>query len=115
MKDITTTWTKKELKAYLLLYCANADFVITEEEKKLMRSKVEDAAFEQVRQEFETDSDYERIQKIMSTTERLGYSNDQINILMADMKSVFLSDGSYDILEKNMFTALKRILRQPPS
>ncbi len=31
MSDYTTTWSKQELSAYVLLYCANANLSETEE------------------------------------------------------------------------------------
>ena len=38
MSDFKTQWTKVEFKTYLLLYCAHADYVETEEEKEMILS-----------------------------------------------------------------------------
>ena len=40
MENYKTTWSREEFQAYLLLYCASADFVITEEEREIIKSKL---------------------------------------------------------------------------
>ena len=39
MEEFITLWTREELKAYILLYCAYANFVETEAEKEYIKSK----------------------------------------------------------------------------
>jgi leucyl-tRNA synthetase len=45
MSEYSTKWSKEELEAYLLFYCANADFIETDEEKKFIHSKVSDNVY----------------------------------------------------------------------
>ncbi|MFT4670274.1 MAG: hypothetical protein ACI9HJ_001854, partial [Ulvibacter sp.] len=40
MSDFNTNWTKTELSAYTLLYCAHGNFTETSEELELVKSKV---------------------------------------------------------------------------
>ncbi len=40
MENYKTTWSREEFQAYLLLYCASADFVITEKEREIIKSKL---------------------------------------------------------------------------
>ena len=111
MKDFTTDWSKEELKAYLLLYCAHADIVESEEEKQLIISKVGEDKYEEIHKEFENDNDYQSIQKIKSTLERYDYSEDELDLLFYEIKQLFLSDGEYDTLERNIEMGLKHILQ----
>ena len=111
MSEGSTNWTKKELKAYLLFYCANADFIETEEEKELIQSKIKEDKLNKIYKEFKNDNDYQRIQKIQSTIEDKEYSQSEIDSLILDITNLFLSDGKYDQLEENIFLGLKRILR----
>ena len=38
------------------------------------------------------------------------YNADDLKLLFNDIKTLFLSDGEYDILERNMFLFLKKLL-----
>lgn len=111
MKEHNTQWTKEELSAYLLLYCANADYIETEEEIELIRSKVDRERYKAIHKEFDNDNDYQSIQKIESTIERLKLSEEQIDTLIGEMKTLFASEGNYDAAENALFTGLKKILK----
>lgn len=112
MEDSATNWTQMELKAYMLLYCAYADFVITAEEKELIKSKVGLNEYQKIHKEFEEDNDYQRIQKINSTIARFEYSQEELDEIFQSIKSLFLSDGEMDILEKNIYRGLKKLLQK---
>ena len=108
---MNTNWTKEELNAYILIYCANADFTESKNEMDLIKSKIPTSVFEKVHHEFKKDNDYQSIQKIQSSLERLGFTNDEKNLLLFDIKKIFLSDDNYDILEKNLMRGLNRIFK----
>ena len=111
MSSSNTNWSKSELRAYLLLYCANANFVKTKEETEQIKSKIDKDLFKSINKEFDGDNDYQSIQKIESTIERLHYNSEQIENLKDEIKALFLSDGNYDQMEKTMFFALNKILK----
>lgn len=112
MKDFTTNWNKQELKAYILLYCAYADFVENEYEKDHILSIVDKEVYKEMHKEFDADNDYQRIQKIQHSLEALDYSKKQIAKLEDKMMELFLSDGEYDLLEENMHRLIKRLLEK---
>lgn len=112
MTDFITDWTHEELKAYMLLYSAHADYVVTEEEKEYIKSKVDANDYKKIRREFEKDNDYQRVQKIHSTIERLNYSKEEIDEAFQSIKDLFLSDGEIDILEQNIYRGLKHLLKK---
>ena len=111
MKHQTTNWNKEQLSAYILLYCANADFSESKEETELILSKVQGDEYQSVRSEFEADNDFQSIQKIETTIERLGYSSAQIDDLINEMRKLFMIDGEFDAAENTLFTGLKKILK----
>ncbi len=111
MEDFTTNWTHEELKAYMLLYCAHADFNVSKEEKKFIKSKVGDNKYKKINKEFEGDNDYQQIQKINAAIERFEYSKDEIDNIFQSMKKLFLADGEVDILEQNLYRGLKHLLK----
>ncbi|GAA3630269.1 hypothetical protein [Flavivirga jejuensis] len=111
MKDFKTDWTKEELKIYILIYCANADFSESKAEIDYIKSKIETSDFEKIHDEFKKDNDYQSIQKIRSSIKDHGYTNDAVDRLFEEMKTLFLSDNKYDILEQNLYRGLNRILK----
>ena len=60
--------------------------------------------------EFINDNDYKRIQKIIDTAERLNLSKTNINEFFKEIEDLFNADGKFDILEKEVFIGLKRVL-----
>ena len=47
-----TNWTEDELKAYLLIYCANADFTESKIEIDFIKSKILSSNFDKIHREF---------------------------------------------------------------
>ncbi|HNQ68783.1 MAG TPA: hypothetical protein PKN32_10420 [Bacteroidales bacterium] len=111
MEKNNTNWTKEELKIYILIYCANADFLESKSEIDFIESKMQTSNYEKIHAEFENDNDYQSIQKIRLSIKEHGYTNDEINSLFREIKELFLSDKKYDILEQNLNRGLSRILK----
>ena len=103
-------WTKEELVAYILLFTAHSNFDEDNHERNVIISKVDMQTFQRIHDEFDSDNDYQSIQKIIKGIEAHNYSKDDLNSLFSDIKLLFLSDGEFDVLERNMFTYLKKIL-----
>ena len=112
MQNQTTNWNKQQLSAYILLYCANADFSESEEETKIILSKILGSEYESIRKEFENDNDFQSIQKIQAAVARLGYSKAEIDNLVSEMNNLFLADGEFAATEKAIQSGLKMILKQ---
>lgn len=111
MEEINTLWSREELKAYILLYCAYADFIETEAEKEYIKSKVGEEKYNKIHKEFDDDSDYQRIQKIQATVAQYNYSKNEIDRLFENIKKMFLTDGPVDILEENIYRGLQHLLK----
>jgi len=105
--NFETTWNKKEFKAYVLLYCSQADFEESNSERGLIVKKVGKENYNHIHEELEQDNDYARIQKIIAAAKRLNYNHEQ---MIKDMKAVFFADGDFDAVEEAMFLMLKRVL-----
>ncbi len=112
MTSINTDWTRKEFKAYLLLYASETDQVITEEEKELILESISKGDYHKIHDELEQDNDYQSVQKILHNIEKYNYSKEDVSGLLRDIKNLFLSDGHFDTVEKNMLIALKRLLQK---
>lgn len=110
MSDSSNHWSKNDLQAYLLLYCANADFLVNEEEIEIIKSKVNSSDYKVISKEFNDDNDYQSIQKIQDAIKRLDLSEHQVDDLISETKALFLADGDFDATEKAMFAGLKKLL-----
>jgi hypothetical protein len=111
MSDHKPDWTKDELSAYLLLYCANANFVESEEEIKLIRSKVSPAKYRSIHEAFEQDNDYQSARKIQLAVQQLGLSPKEIDGLIQEMRQLFFADGDFEQAEKAVFLGIKHLLK----
>jgi len=100
-------WNKDELLAYILLFAAQSDFKESNHERNVIISKVDMQTFQKIHDEFDNDNDYQCIQKITKSIEQHNYDKD---LLIAELKNLFFSDGDFDVNEQNMLMSLNRIL-----
>ena len=107
--EFITNWTKEELKIYLLIFCANADFTESKIEIDFIKSKTNSDFFDRIHKEFENDNDYTSIQKLRLALDRHNYSTDSIKGILDDVKDLFMSDGTFDPLEENLLRGLNHI------
>jgi len=63
MNEINPHFSKDEFHAYLLFYCANADFVEQEEEMEFIKSKTENEVFEKMHMQFQTQTTFSKNSK----------------------------------------------------
>ena len=103
-------WTKAELQIYILLLCANADSVETEEEIALIKSKTDKATFEKMYQEFSGDSEEDSLEKIQDNLALHEYSHKEIAELRREMFEVFFSDKKFSMMENTLDKILDNIL-----
>ena len=104
-------WTKKEFKAYVLLYAAQSNYIETEEESNYILSKVSEDVFNGIHTEIVHDNDFQSMEKIKNYLTENNYSEEDKEELLKDIKNVFFADGSVDVLEKNVFLFLKKFLK----
>jgi hypothetical protein len=104
------SWTKDEFKTYVLLYAAQSNYIETESESNYILSKVDEALFNRIHTEIVHDNDYQTMEKIKNYLSENKYSTEDKESLLKDIKNVFFADGSVDILERNVFIFLKKII-----
>lgn len=103
-------WSYNEFLAYLLLYAANADFEINEEERKLLLSGLNTYDYNKISKAFDKCNDYERLQ-IIGTYRDLYYPDDESKEkILNDLRNVFLADEEYNSVERAVFMGLRKVL-----
>lgn len=104
-------WTNDEFLAYTLLFAAHADFLFDKEEKDLILTKVNIHAYTNVVNELLNDNDYQSLQKILKHIQQNKYSEKDIDVLLHEIELLFMCDGEYGVLEKNMMMNLTKLLQ----
>jgi uncharacterized protein (DUF2225 family) len=110
MESMATNWLKIELRTYFLIYCANADFDASKEDFDYIASRTDQVVYEKMLKEFSRDSDYQSIQKIQSSVERLNVDKAEIDSFLSQMREMFMEDGRFSELEKTLIMGLKHVL-----
>jgi hypothetical protein len=110
MKETTANWNEHEFKVYLLLYAANADFHLSEEEREIILSKASQDEFKHVSKAFEKDNDFERLETILSFREKFYPTDSDIERLKKDLCELLSCDDGMNLYERNFFILLKKLL-----
>ena len=108
---MTQNWNKEEFTAYVLLYVAQSNYIETEDERKFILSKVDEKSFNAIHTEIVHDNDNQSMKKIKEYLTENKFTEADKNKLINEIKEVCFADGSVDILEKNAFLFLKKILK----
>lgn len=103
-------WSKSELKVYILLLCAKADSVESQEEISYIQSKASEATVTKMQGEIEGDTEDESLQKIQDNLSWHNYSPTEIKELKKEMETIFLSDDKYLVKESSLSEILDNIL-----
>ncbi len=102
MTEKTTHWTKTELKVYILLVCAKADAIATNEEIDLVRSKTDAATFDKMSKESARDNEEASLKRIRENLDWHHSENRELVQLRKEMNEVFLVDKSFNRKERSM-------------
>lgn len=103
-------WNYEEFLSFLLLYSAHADMEYDESERKFILQRVDPDHLEKVREEFEKLNDYEIIRVIERYRGLYFPTSDRKQELLSRIETLFKADGEYNVVEKNVFRLLKKIL-----
>ncbi|MHB0755291.1 hypothetical protein [Polaribacter sp. M15] len=103
-------WTKKEFEAYVLLYAAHCNYFESEEEEAYILSRVNQKTYYKIHNEVVVDSDEHNLNKIQQYLSENKFTQAEKDDLIKDIKNVFFADGSVDVIEKKVFSILKKII-----
>ena len=105
----TVDYSLNDFLAYIMIYAADADFVITPEEEEHIRNVVGDTAYVQMLDLFDSHNDAET-QEFISTLRKQYVDEDSNKDLLKIVKEVFLVDGYFAASEKALYEALKHLV-----
>jgi len=105
----TVDYSLNDFLAYIMIYAADADFVITPEEETHIRTVVGDNAYNQMLDLFDSQNDKET-QEFISMLRKQYVNEDSNKDLLKIVKEVFLVDGYFVASEKALYEALKHLV-----
>ena len=103
-------WTKTELQVYTMLLCANADGNETQEEIEMIKSKTDADTFKKIHEEFLSDTEDERFEKIDHAIHQHEYSPKELSAFRREIYEIFFSDCSFTSMERHLDKVLDNIL-----
>ena len=106
----TSHWTKEEFLAFLLLYIANSDTEIQEEEKEYIARKINAKQMDEMMHITANCSDKECIDLISSLRSKFYPGVRGKNQLIKEMKDLTMADGVLNPIEKFTINTLERLL-----
>ena len=111
MEAVNPTWSYDQFKAYLLIFAAESNQVITKEEKDYIEAQFDSLLIKTVQKEINKDNDFQRIQKIMAYIEQNNLSKTDLDELLKEIHTVFQSDGKFDSVEQGIFQFLEKLFK----
>ena len=111
MEVLNPTWSYDQFKAYLLIFAAESNQIITEEEKDYIESQFDILLIKTVQKEINRDNDFQRIQKIMAYIEQNNLSKPDLDELLKEIQTVYQSDGKFDSVERGVFQFLEKLFK----
>lgn len=103
-------WTKNEFLAYVLLFAAHCNYFEDSEELNYILSKVDDQTFYRIHTEVVVDTQEENLNKIQQYISENNLTQTEKESILRDVKQVFFADGTVDVMEKKVFSLLKKII-----
>ena len=104
-------WTKEEFKVYLLIYTAQSNFIETDEELEFIESKFDKSIIDKIHGEVTELSDYQKSQIIIDFIKLHNFSQDDLDNILIQIKEICNADGSFDMMERQTFFMLEKLLK----
>ena len=111
MEAMNPTWSYDQFKAYLLIFAAESNQVITKEEKDYIEAQFDSLLIKTVQKEINKDNDFQRIQKIMAYIEQNNLSKTDLDELLKEIYNIYQSDGKFDLIEQGVFQFLEKLFK----
>ena len=111
MEEVNLTWSYNEFKAYILIFAAESNQVITKEEKEFIEDQFDALIIKTIQKEINRDNDFQRIQKIMAYIEQNNLSKPDLDELLKEINTVYQSDGKFDSVEQGIFQFLEKLFK----
>ncbi len=110
MKDNYKNWDFEKFITFMMYYAAQADFILTQEEKEMILKRIGLEDYNEIRTFHKQNSDYENIQAILYFKSKYLEDKGNLETVYEAMNNIFNADGDFSIYEKNMMRAFQMLL-----
>lgn len=108
--DKTNNWTYKEIHAFIMLYAANVDGKITQEEENLIVKNLQRESYERVKQVFQKCDDTQALDLILSYRDQYFATPEDKAKILADMVEIYKADAVFEQIERGMHKMFQRLI-----
>lgn len=110
MANQTNNWTYAEFHAFTMLYAANADGRITQEEEKRIIPTLSAEDFARIKTVFQSCGDNEALDLILLYGKKYCKTQADKDKVLADMMAIYKADASFDQIERGVHQLFERML-----
>ena len=101
---------RDEFLAFLFLYAAAADLILTQSEMEMIAEKAGMDNLKKAKNLFDAQSDYEKIEFILAHKNQYFPDDEKKTALLEQLKTIFLADNKFSIQEQNLFRSLNKLM-----
>ena len=113
--DNLSLWTKEDYYTYFLIYAANADYMVVEEEKEYILDKVSSREYKKINRVFNKHNDIQRIETFDYFLDTYCQTEESRLKIFSEMKELFWVDGNYASAEQIFFMHFKKMINEGSS
>ncbi len=106
--DNYSDYTVNEFLAYVMIYAANADFVINKSEEQVIIDKVGEETYSKMLSLFKHHNDAQTVEFIQEL-KKIYITDNKNEQLLSLVKKVFLADEYFSASEKALYNAIARL------
>ncbi len=100
----------EEFSSYLLLYASMADMELTQSEIDLIKTKISEEQYQEIKADFDQANDFERLQTIEKYRGVYFPTAARAQELLSKIVKLFHVDGNFSHLEQNCLRLLNKLI-----
>jgi uncharacterized membrane protein YebE (DUF533 family) len=104
-------WTYKEFRAFAMLFAANTDGHITDEEEKMIAPTLSPDRYAAVKQRFMECSDAEALDIILICKEKYCATEADKEKVLADMRAIYEAHQGFEHIERGVHHIFERLFK----
>jgi uncharacterized membrane protein YebE (DUF533 family) len=110
MSKIPTNWSYEEFHAFAMLYAANVDGEISEQEENLIQQQIAPEAYQQIKSLFLTCDDADCLDVMLQYRSKYIATPEAKEKILKDMSTIFEVNHRYVQIERELLHLLNRML-----
>ena len=110
METLTNNWNYDDYLTYFLLFAANEDYEVEQEEIEFIIDRVGEEEYSKVKKIYSKNQETDHLEIINEFKIQHCLNGDCKEKVLFDLKALFHSDGRFSGLEQALYVGLKKLL-----